>query len=292
MSRVNTLLLSPIFAGIAGVELPMDRFDLGQGVYLRRTYCSIFAPYMAAFIRPEPGKAHPAPWKHVGGGTYHTILTELHIPFASVCDFDRINTVWWLAALLRMQGNHRIVVPVISNCAFAEIATLENEEPTFLPIEVARRATRGDAPDTGMKVESLDWIFQHWQAGAMLMQNHQFNVAFRAFDQSTADRSASVGLVTLWGALEQLFLPVAQELSFRASAIIAAYLEPSGEARLAQYKIIKRLYAARSKAAHGAIDSDEEPFLETYCLLRRVITKMIELRHVPDRDELESLVFI
>jgi hypothetical protein len=139
---------------------------------------------------------------------------------------------------------------------------------------------------------TIDWIKKHWKAGAVMMrENEGFNTAFQAFDESLRHRSYSVAIVTLWGALERLFSPAHQELTFRVSANIAAYLEPMGDARFALYKAVKKLYGARSKAAHGAGDNDRGAFVETYKLLKRSLLKMLEDGHVPSRDELEAMMF-
>ena len=90
---------------------------------------------------------------------------------------------------------------------------------------------------------------------------------------------------------ERLFSPSHVELSFRVSANIAAYLEPPGRGRYICFKKIKALYDSRSKAAHGSGEADLMPYAETYAIARRVLLKMIEDRHVPDRKELEAGLF-
>jgi hypothetical protein len=266
---------------------------LGMAFMLKRTFCHVFAPYLAAFGHPNASGVHPAPWKAVSGGVAYDVLAQLYVPvdFNPGPWFDRLNTIWWFAALLRLKGNPLAIVPVIGNHPFAEMATMDGE-PTFWPIEMHKRRLCVEKPNRTLSRECLDWIKEHWAAGGDLMrQSDDFNVAVQAFDSSTTERSPSVALVTLWGALERLFSPSHQELTFRVSANIAAYLEPLGETRLTLYKVVKKLYGARSKAAHGAGDEDGNSFVETYRLLKRVIVKIIESRHVPNRDELETFLF-
>lgn len=219
-------LESPLHAGIAGVELPSDEFDFGEGIVLRRTYCHVFAPFMAAFAPAPLGGYHPAPWKAVSGGLSIDVVAELFVPveFKPSEWFDRLNTVWWFAALTRLVGNPYVLVPVIASHSFSEIASM-NGEPTFWTVEATRQRLFVEPQTRQLATESLDWIKENWRVGGHLMkQNEDFNVAFQAFDQSIADRSPSVALLTLWGALERLFSPAHQELTFRVSASIAAYL--------------------------------------------------------------------
>jgi hypothetical protein len=286
-------LESPLHAGIADIDLPVDEIDFGKGIILRKTYCYVFAPYMAAFSPAKPGHHHPTPWKAVSGGVSYEILAELFIPVELDIKnwFDRVNTIWWFAALIRLKGNPIAIVPVLASHPFSEMATMTGE-PKFWPIEFQRRRLLVDKPSRELTIEALEWIQQHWQAGGHLMsQSDSFNTAFQAFDSSTNERSYSVGLVTLWGALERLFSPAHQELTFRVSANIAAFLEPPGDSRLKLFKSVKKLYEARSKAAHGSGDNDHGPFVETYQLLQRVLIRMIETSDVPNRERLETLVF-
>ncbi len=132
-------LESPLHAGIAGVDLPSDEFDFGEGIVLRRTYCHVFAPFMAAFAPAPPGGYHPAPWKAVSGGLSIDVAAELFVPveFKPSEWFDRLNTVWWFAALTRLVGNPCAIVPVIASHSFSEIASM-NGEPTFWTVEANR----------------------------------------------------------------------------------------------------------------------------------------------------------
>lgn len=252
------------------------------------------APYLAAFAPAEPGKPHPAPWKAVSGGLGFDIQAELYVPadFALPNWFDRINTVWWFASLMRLRASPLVTVPVVASESFAKIPSIEHE-PHFWPIEMhSRRLIPDRNPANIINEAALHWIRNHWISGGLLMHsNSDFNVAFQAADQCIWSHTPSLGLVSLWGALERLFSPSHYELRFRVSTTIASYLEPPGKERYACYRRIKRLYDARSKAAHGSPVDEVEPFLETYALLKRALLKIIDDNHVPSREELEAMLF-
>jgi hypothetical protein len=285
---------SPIYAGIAEVNIDLIEFDFGEGVSLRKTYAHIFAPYLAAFTPAEPGKPHPAPWKAVSGGVSFDIRAEIYLPlgFKLVNWFDRLNTIWWLVALLRLKASNFATIPVIASQPFAEIPSSKNK-PYFWPSEMkSSRLVPVKNHSKNIKESDLQWIRKHWISGGILMnKSGDFNLAFQSIDQSIWSHSSSLALVSLWGALERLFSPSHSELSFRVSATIASYLEPVGEERLACYRRVKKLYDARSKAAHGSPLKEDKSLLETYALLKRAIIRMIEENHVPSRDELESFLF-
>lgn len=96
----------PLFAGIAGVDLDVEAFELGHGVTLRRTYAHFMAPFLIAFSPAKKGSHHPAPWGAVKGGISFDIHIELHVPisFSVPKFFDRLNTIWWITALIRLKG--------------------------------------------------------------------------------------------------------------------------------------------------------------------------------------------
>ncbi len=164
---------SSLFAGVAGVELPVDQFDFGQGIIFRKTFCHVFAPFVAAFARAPRGKPHPAPWKPVDGGLGFDILAELHVPadFRPPEWFDRLNSVWWFAALVRLIGNPHAVVPVIASHPFAEMATMEGE-PNIRTMEVYRRRLKLENPTCQLSINSLGWIKDNWRSGMDLMYEY------------------------------------------------------------------------------------------------------------------------
>ena len=286
---------SNLYAGISGVQFPVNRFDFGHGVILSKTFAHLMAPFLLAFAPAEPGKPHPAPWKPASGGLAFDIHAELHIPLdLAVLPqwFDRLNTVWWVTALMRLKASPLIFVPVISNESFSAVPSLDHE-PRFWPIEVhLRRLMPEPSPARTTTLDALTWVRDHWiRAGVLMHDNDTFNVAFQAFDQTNWTSSPSLALVSLWGALERLFCPSQHEITFRISATIAAYLEGPGKTRVALYKQVRNLYKARSKVAHGSKVDDAKPLIETYALMKRVLVRIIGDDHIPTTDELESNIF-
>jgi hypothetical protein len=117
-----------LYAGLYGLALAPDSFDIGHSARISRTYAHFMAPFMMAFAPAPPGKPHPAPWKPAKGGLYIDITTELFLPAGtSIPQLDRMNTVWWIAALMRMYAASSISVPVISSERFASIPTIQEE---------------------------------------------------------------------------------------------------------------------------------------------------------------------
>ncbi len=281
-----------LYAGLYGLVLVPDHFDLGHGAAIARTYAHFMAPFMVAFRPASPGKHHPGPWKAAKGGIYIDITAELFLPATTkVQHLDRMNTLWWIVALMRLHTSSAISAPVISSERFASIPVLE-QEPHLWPMEIhtPRLFPEGSEPRS-MDVSEVEWLHDNWYEAARLLAKEDFSLAFHAVDSSLWNHTPSLGLVAVWGALERLFSFSQAELSFRVSANIAAYLEPPGRGRFACFKKIKGLYDSRSKAAHGRGEPDPAPYIETLGIARRVLLKMIEARHVPDKKELEAELF-
>jgi len=250
------------------------------------------APFLMAFKRPTPGKPHPAPWKPAKGGIYIDVTTELYLPAVAGCpQFDRMNTVWWIVALMRLRITTAISVPIISSERFTSIPSIE-QEPHLWPREIHTPRLFPEGADVkNVDLPDLEWLRDNWYDAASLWPNEDFSFALQAVDASLWNHTPELALVAIWGALERLFSPSVTELSFRVSASIAAYLERAGRTRYSCYKKIKALYDSRSKAAHGSRGSDPNSYAETYEIARRALLKIIGDRHVPTRKELEANLF-
>lgn len=67
-----------LFGGISGAVLPVDEFEICDGLVLRKTYAHVMSPYILAFHRPErAGQHHPGPWKSAQGGSGMDVEIEI-----------------------------------------------------------------------------------------------------------------------------------------------------------------------------------------------------------------------
>jgi hypothetical protein len=277
-------------AGIAGVKIGVDKFDFGYDIYLRKTYAHLIAPLLMAFKEPTPDKSDTAPWSAVGDAFSHDIYVELYMPhtFTYPKFFNRLNTIWWIAALIRLRGASLAHASVIANRPFCEIPSNLNKSKIF-PVEVLPRRNAGDSPLLILSIDDLEWIKKIWlQGGQVMHESYIFNNVFQSIDSARSLGNSAVEMLTIWGALEQLFSPAKQELRFRVSSNIAAFLEPPGNNRLETQKNVMRLYDARSKIAHGTKLKSYDACLETYNLAKRILIKILSSGHVPTMDDLYS----
>lgn len=282
------------YVGLSGIKLAVETFDLGFGIVLTRTFAHLNAFFFMHFEPTTTDHPFPKIIKDVKAGFGLDINVQIYIPNWRLfgCS-DRLNIAWLIATLIRLKTSPAVTIPVVADRPFSDIPSSWKEAEVFPVEEISPRCL---VPVKNRKLDldetDLVWIREHWQKSITLMNNNRdFNTAVQAVDFSLITKSSSLALITLWGALEQLFSPAKQELRFRISASIASYLEPPSRKRLALYKKILKLYNARSEAAHGTSGKHADPLIETYELIRRVLIKMIEDGHVPNRNEVEQLMF-
>ncbi|HEY5505713.1 MAG TPA: hypothetical protein VIK28_11195, partial [Sedimentisphaerales bacterium] len=143
-----------------------------------------------------------------------------------------------------------------------------------------------------LTTDDLFWVAQTWKRAAFLFHRERtFAQAFQAFDYAPTINSPSLGMLTLWSALEHLFAPAKQELRFRVSALIACYLTEPGVERMEFHKKLQKLYDERSLAAHTTDAVDIESASETFLIMSMILQKIITDDRVPTREFLEKLLF-
>lgn len=283
-----------IYAGLSHVTYDGEAFDLGYGITLKSAYAHLFAANMMAFARASEGKPHPAPWHPARGGFAHDIEIELAVPTGQTLPggLSDKDTVWLIAALLRLAEYMYLTVPIISDVAF-DAASRSEHEPSLQPFEIEPGIFRaGDGVVASLRTEDLLWVKSVWPRTAELMRTcPPFNLALRAADASTVQGRPASALLMVWGALEELFAPSRAELRFRVSAQIAAYLEPVGPKRLELFKTVMGLYNARSKAAHTAQEAEVTALVQSFMILRNALVRMVDEGAVPTQANLEHRLF-
>lgn len=194
--------------------------------------------------------------------------------------------------MLRLGFAPYLTAPVTIDMPFSEAARSEIE-PTIAPLEIQdRNFFRSDERSEEIPINELDWLKDSWHVSAELAQeNPQLLTAVLAWDSCRVRTRTSHSVLTIWGALEQIFSPSPSELRHRVAANIAAYLEPRGPQRLATYKHVMKLYDARSSAAHTAKESDVKVMIESWVILRNALVKMISEHHIPSQSDFEHLHF-
>ncbi|MGA8742981.1 MAG: hypothetical protein WB561_17475 [Terracidiphilus sp.] len=267
---------------LSGIQLDFDSFDLGHGASLSRTYVHLMAHPMLAFTHPERGKPSPGPWRQVAAKR-NTVSVDLFAELAvSPDDSDpKVHHSWasWIALLLRFMTNTVVTITLSSS---GNTKDLEEGKASARLLEPIPQLTEGAT----ISVELAQWIKQNWYASFPL--SHDDGLTFAVSSLYHSHRSPkSLGMVSVWAALERLFSAHTAELKYRVCTNIAAFIEPPGENRYKLFKTLCKLYDDRSSAAHGSPMKDPNAYEESAALAYAAILRIIELNKIPGKDFLE-----
>ncbi len=273
--------------------MAVSTLDLGQGIVLRKTYAHLMAPFLMAFSPAPRGGHHPAPWKAAAGGFSFDVTAELFVPSAVVADpSERFRIARTIVFLLRLRIDPACTAPVLSNYSFADLPRIADAETKLLPFEVLPRYFPLSIDDGIATDDKIEWVRANWKTtNRFIVESSEFALAVEALSTGQFVSKSAMTLVSLWAAIEALFSPSTSELKFRVSSLVAAYLEPPGEARGTLQKHVASLYDKRSAAAHGKPQHEQDHLLGSFELLRRIITAMIDRQKVPSKDDLEHALF-
>lgn len=279
------VMRDPLFGGIAGFELPIDEFEIMPGLAIAKTYAHLIAPFVLAFARPaRPEAHHPGPWAALHGRGLD-ITTEVRLAEgAEPLRFDRLNTLWFVVALLRLRLAQPLQMVLLADRPLDTVPS-DVERAHLLPIELdLTRPTT--APKRAMSEVDLQWMKDHLSSADTLMTDPVFNRAFRTLDQAVAISNPGAGIVIAWAAIEALFRPGSQRITDRISRALATHLHSPGSARDRSYGAIVKSYEARGGAAHAGRPPEAEEFRTAFQLARAAFIATIEAGKLPDTDTL------
>ena len=282
---------SQLFGGMAGAALGVDEFEVCPGLVLRQTYAHVMSPYILAFKRPESrGQHHPAPWKSARGGVFVDVEIEVALDEGTrPTGFDRLNTLWWVVALLRLSTGATLRMPVVSDASFADVAT-STVEPDLWPIEMLpSQIPTVSAPPQDINEDSLLWLRGAFVSGATLMRDALFGRAFQTLDGAIWAHSPGSAIVTVWAALETLVRPGRTDIGKRLAMSVAALLEPPGTERDRLFQRAKGLYEARGSSAHASQSPEVEQLVSSFDIARRSFMASIDSHTVPDSTQLQEM---
>lgn len=271
---------------LSGVQLDFDAFDLGNGATLSRTYVHLMAHPILAFTQPEGCAHHPGPWQAVEAGpgiTSIDLYVILSITPSSQNAKPPHNWANWITLLMRFSTDTAVTITLMST---GDVEALRNGRARATLMEPIRRLQEG----TTISGDAAKWLRNKWHSALHLSEQEGLMFALSAISHSHRS-TESLGLVSVWAALERLFSSNAAELKFRVCANIAAYLEGPGEARYVLFKYLLKLYDARSAAAHGSEIKRPAAYMDSVSIASQVVLRIIDLGKVPTKDELEKELF-
>lgn len=292
MIEAHFMQTGPIYCALAGIDLHVPFYDLGDGIFLRKTNAHLMAPFLMSFKPINDQGYHPAPWVASTGGYTFDIKTELFIPANSsskkfpACDIANI-----IAFLLFLNVNPSTTLVAISNHPFSLSADEKIINRTIIPYQTSNHCFLLSGKEE-INDNIINWVRDNWKTALQLFHtSSEFSLAVNSLMNSQFFESSAMSLVSLWAAIEALFSPSKSELKFRISALVSTFLEERGDERYILQKRVAKLYDKRSSAAHGLPKQSADDLLMTINLLRDILFKILEDKIVPDKKNLERLLF-
>ena len=281
---------SAVYGGVSGAGLAVDQFEIVEGLFLRRTFAHVMSPYLMAFAEPDaPSKLHPGPWRPVSGGNGFDLHIEIALAKgASPTNFDRVNTVWWTLSLLRLLTGMPLVLPVLSDTAFADAKDCV-QDLQFWPVEMARPRSGQLLANQLISVDYLEVVRMLFVPGATLMEIEHFNRAYKTMDAAPLAHSSGAAMVMMWAALETLYRPGQHQITKRLSKAIATHIAAPGLKREILQQRAAKLYELRGSSVHNSHEATGAVLAETADLVRLAFINCMEQGTVPDADELLRL---
>lgn len=274
-----------LFGGLAHLHLPAPSASLGDGIVLRSVYARLIAPYLLAFSPPaKPNAPHPGPWTAIGEGGL-TITTEIELARSALpLNFDRLNSLWFIVALLRLRSALPIQMPVLSDRPIDQLAEA-TETANIVAVELQYRQLI-TAPPRSLEISDLDWVRCHLPFAAAMMQDPIFNRAFQTLDSASHSIGTGAGIVTVWASVETLLQLGDGQITARLCRALAAYLCKPGPDRDRAFGAIERSYRARGGAAHAGVRPEITELQQAFALARGAFIRSIESRRMPDLNDL------
>jgi hypothetical protein len=262
------MLELPLFGVVTGIEIPADDITLLGGVALKRQFADIFSTPLMAYVAPEPGMHHPAPWTAVEGGTFLRCRVEIQITTAdSLGGLSPTILAWLIAALLRLHLDAPIRLAAVRNMSF----TKDNaNEPSGKLFEAApvQWGVFHPGQDFVLATDSnLAWLRRQLPRAIALWHEERFQRSFTIFDQSRWSATADACAVMLWTAIEILLETSALQdkgklISQRLAALVAADAADKERAQ----QVIRALYRNRGSIVHAGGTMERRDFIQLFRL--------------------------
>jgi hypothetical protein len=189
-----------LYAGVCGLELAQDYFDLGDGVTLSRTYAHLMAPFTMVFKKPaDYDQHHRGSWKSLGGGFAFDIDAELRIPATLSPSYGtQTEVIRTIGFLLRLGVHPALRLPALANYSFSTMADRPPHESWLRPNEFQSRYFPLDSATEQIGAPEAAWVAERWPVALKLSrESAEYALAVEALDGGQFIQKTALALVSL-----------------------------------------------------------------------------------------------
>lgn len=279
---------SHLYFGMIGFSAEEDHIPLnasdGMFAFIRKISKPPGEVELAAAVHPSHAFSRVAGYSHHFGNELVVRLRDGWQP--------SLNLAWWINCCIRIKTLNDFLVPVCADYAWETIPAVKDNSCRVLFLDDYPRAKRYSQGGVCTR-EDFDWVQDNIVRFADLLTNEPFKIAIEAFHSHTLSPNERLVAASLWSGMESLF-SVDHEITFKLAAYVASMLEDRGERRLSLFEKVKKLYGERSRIVHGQKISEERltsHIAEVRGILSRVLVHIVEAGKIPDRSELDKMLF-
>jgi hypothetical protein len=220
---------------------------------------------------------------------------------ATTSGFDTRSRGWLGFCLLLLRGCGRALPVAISGTSWSQLPGLAGKKHLDAPfsdatlLEDYRLHFRGSSSTDELEVtsEKALWVRGKFNSfNELAHKSPAFRYALEASFDWRYSHDVRASIARIWGGIEALF-EINAELTYRLSISAASLLTPRGAQRVARYSEIKRMYAQRSKAVHGAQLDDRSlsaTLDQSFVLLRDLLVYAADRGRVFDETDILSAI--
>jgi hypothetical protein len=276
----------PLYGCLTGFTLPVENFEIGPGLLLRKTFVDTFGRRSMGFVAPRaPAMPHPAPWAPVHGESSSMVKArvELAVTQTSLQGFTLPTaTAWFVASLLRLQINTPVRMAVLANMPFDSMS--DNWQTVEAMAFEAGTKQWGvfRAESVQATLEDLLWLRRCLPVAARLYQDERFQRAFSIYDEALWATRKELVTVLIWTALEILFEASGEQNKTRAiSELASEWIGYDRADRDRAYNVIRELYHKRGRVVHAGRQIETADLIQSLQICKAVFANVLTREKLP-----------
>jgi Apea-like HEPN len=275
----------PLYGCLTGFTLPVENFEIGPGLLLRKTFATTLSTRLVSVSVPPspPGSSFFSAIRDAGTTHFTSeARVELAITKSVHPNFTSPRaTAWLVASLLRLQLDTPVRMTVLANTPFNSMA--DCSQAVAVAFE-AEQEQWGNFPVGSVQVaiEELLRIRRCLPVAARLSQEERFLRAYSIYDDALWAPRKELAAVLLWTALEILFDASGEQNKTRAlSGFVSKWIGYDRAERDRAYNVIRELYHKRGRVVHTGEVIEPADLTHSLQICRAVFEKVLVRERLP-----------
>jgi hypothetical protein len=279
----------PVYGCLTGFTLPVENFEIGPGIVLRRTVVDVHDGLGVSFTAPHrfPTRAGD-PFGQLGRvlrDTHQVSQARVELLISAVSS-DRstlpTTVAWLVASLLRLQIDAPVRLPLLGRTPFGEDAP--DQLTKVLGLETAP-PNWGRSPKEQLvaaRHEDLLWLRRCLPIALDLYQDDRFQRAYSIYDEALSSPRKELVAVLIWTAIEILFDASSEQNKTRAICEgVSSRIGRDAADCDRIYNLTRDLYVERGRVVHVGKKIAPDTFIKSLSLCRTVFRTIVSSGMLP-----------